>query len=282
MAKGVTKEEASKTEDKIHAIIKENKKVVDSTLNTIINRLSKLEKEVDILNKEREEWIKEKEIKEEEQKRELEEWKKTQEAWKKEKEDMQEQMYTLKASLTSLTPEEEMTNADFNMFLQSIDRVPVYVDFEAVVTVGKDQPPDLAGFAMESTTKPATPDNKQSIAVVQNSSSRQDDEARSNMPVAKSKVLKNEKDGGVLQKLVRDPHKLLNHILDETIRATMTKVIKDSGDKELELSISNEIKSQITPDLESIMILFKNTTYTQGFVAGFMRSRNIGTEKTLR
>ncbi|KAI5079294.1 hypothetical protein GOP47_0004773 [Adiantum capillus-veneris] len=167
----------------------------------------------------------------------------------------------------------EMTNPDFDMFLQSIDREPSYVDFEAVVTVGKDQPPDLAGFVMESTIKPVTPDNKQSTAVIQNSSSTQAEMGSANFPASKSKVTKSERpaDEGGLQKLVGDPQRLLSHILDETIRATLTKVIKDSRDKESEASISNEIKSQITPDLESIMVLFKNTAYTQGFCAGRRR-----------
>ncbi|MCO5583524.1 hypothetical protein L7F22_037435 [Adiantum nelumboides] len=106
MAKGITKEEASKMEDKMHATIKENKKATDSAINAIINRLSKLEKEVEILNKEKEEWTKEKQAKEEEQGKELEKWKEAPEAWKKEREEMQEQMAILKASLASLTPEE--------------------------------------------------------------------------------------------------------------------------------------------------------------------------------
>ncbi|MCO5548678.1 hypothetical protein L7F22_002137 [Adiantum nelumboides] len=76
MAKGsVSKEELAKMDDKITATIKENKKMADPAINTIISRLSKLEKEVEALNKEREEWDKEREF-----------MKAAQDGWKKEKE----------------------------------------------------------------------------------------------------------------------------------------------------------------------------------------------------
>ncbi|MCO5580337.1 hypothetical protein L7F22_034203 [Adiantum nelumboides] len=112
MAKGVTKEEMAKIDDKFHTAIKENKKLVDSTINTIINRLSKLEKEVEALHKEKEEWTKEKETKEQEHKKETEKWKGAQEEWRKEKEkeEMQEQMAILKAFIASLTPKKGEIN----------------------------------------------------------------------------------------------------------------------------------------------------------------------------
>ncbi|MCO5606857.1 hypothetical protein L7F22_061048 [Adiantum nelumboides] len=81
-------------------------------INTIINHLSKLEKEVEALNKQNEEWAKEKEAQEEEQRKKLEKWKEAQEAWKKEREEMQEQMATLKASLASLNPDKGKINIE--------------------------------------------------------------------------------------------------------------------------------------------------------------------------
>ncbi|MCO5581309.1 hypothetical protein L7F22_035188 [Adiantum nelumboides] len=109
MAKTVTKEVA-KMDDKLHATMKENKKMTESTINNIINPLSKLKKEVEALNKEKEEWAKEKEAKEEEKRKELEGWKRAQEEWRKEEEEMHEQMAILKASIASLTPEEDEIN----------------------------------------------------------------------------------------------------------------------------------------------------------------------------
>ncbi|KAH7330830.1 hypothetical protein KP509_20G004200 [Ceratopteris richardii] len=162
----------------------------------------------------------------------------------------------------------EISNGDFNLFLKSIDRTPSYVDFEAVVTVGKDQPPDLAGFVTELAEQPSSLDTKQSIASTQNCSIKE--VASAKFPNSKLKVPKEKVHiEGEFQKLIRDPQELVNHILDETIKATMEKV-KDVTHY-TDTSISNEIKSQIGPDLQNLIMLFKNTAYTQGFVAGCKR-----------
>ena len=100
------KEDLTKVEDKLNIAIKDNKKMVDATINGIITRLSKLEKETEALNKERAAWRKEKEEWETKRDKEKEEWKETQEEWRKEKEDMKEQIATLKALVASLSPEE--------------------------------------------------------------------------------------------------------------------------------------------------------------------------------
>eukprot|EP00250_Pteridium_aquilinum_P003590 c13898_g1_i1 orf=172-1110(+) len=170
----------------------------------------------------------------------------------------------------------EMTSAELNMFLKSIDRGLPYVDLEAVVAVGKDQPPDLAGFLNESMVKPPIANVEQSAAAIRNPSSMQVESASAALPVSMSKMVISKRpcDEGSLQKLVGDPQRLLNHILDETIATTMEKVKAEVGDKiskDLELSISSEIKKQIGPDLESTIMLFKNTAYTQGFAAGRTR-----------
>lgn len=99
------KEDLTKMEDKLHNAIRENKKTLDSTINGLINRLSKLEKEADAFNKEKEAWKKEKEEWEMERAKERDEW-------KIEKDNLTEQMAILKASIASLTPEEGEINND--------------------------------------------------------------------------------------------------------------------------------------------------------------------------
>ncbi|MCO5580247.1 hypothetical protein L7F22_034113 [Adiantum nelumboides] len=99
--------EMSKLDDKI----KEHKKSSDTALNTIIHRISKLEKESETYNKEKEAWEKE-ERWETEKEQEKEEWRKQQEEWGKEREDMREQIELLKASIASLTPEEGEMHTD--------------------------------------------------------------------------------------------------------------------------------------------------------------------------
>lgn len=98
------KEDLTKMEDKLHNAIRENKKTLDSTINGLINRLSKLEKEADAFNKEKEAWKKEKEEWEMERAKERDEW--------KIEDNLTEQMAMLKASIASLTPEEGEINND--------------------------------------------------------------------------------------------------------------------------------------------------------------------------
>lgn len=163
-----------------------------------------------------------------------------------------------------------MTSAELDTFLKSIDIEPSYVDFEAAVAVGKDQPPDLAMFVTATTDqsgKPTRPGAEESANAVHNSSSLKP------LPVSKPKqvTVKKVSEGGSLKKLVGDPQSLLNYILDETITTAMAKVKAEIGDqisKDLVSSVSSKVREQIAPDLENIIMLFKNTAYTQGFVAG--------------
>ncbi|MCO5570234.1 hypothetical protein L7F22_023953 [Adiantum nelumboides] len=107
----MAKEDLLKMEENLNITIKDNKKTMDSTINGIITRLSKLEKETEALNKEREAWKKEEEW-EMKREKEKEEWKEAQEKWKKAREDMKEQIAILKASVASLSPEEGEINHD--------------------------------------------------------------------------------------------------------------------------------------------------------------------------
>lgn len=100
-----TKEDIGKEMGKLDDKIKENKKIADTSINAIINRLAKLEKETESLTKEKDAWKKEKEQWEKEKEKEKEEW-------KKEKEEMKEQIDLLRASIASLTPEEGEIKAE--------------------------------------------------------------------------------------------------------------------------------------------------------------------------
>ena len=69
----------TKMEDKLSITIRDKKKLVDSTLNGIITRLSKLEKETKAFNNEKEKWKVEKEEWEMERARERTTWQQIQE-----------------------------------------------------------------------------------------------------------------------------------------------------------------------------------------------------------
>lgn len=83
-SKSAMEERLTKVEDKWTTTIKDNKKMTDASINSIIARLSKMEKEMESVSKEREEREKERAM------------------WKKEKMEMQEAIDLLKGEVASL------------------------------------------------------------------------------------------------------------------------------------------------------------------------------------
>ena len=91
------KEDLAKVEEKINTTIKDNKKMMDNTINGAITRMSKLEKEMEMLNKERTIWRAEKEAWEKKREMEHEEWKQEKLLMLKEIKDLQEEVTLLKS-----------------------------------------------------------------------------------------------------------------------------------------------------------------------------------------
>lgn len=105
MAKNTMKDDLAKVEASLNTAIKENKKVMDSTITGLIIRISKLEKDMEAHHKEKEEWAREKARMEEDRRKELE-------TWAKEREEMKDEMATLRGKIASLTPEEGEIHTD--------------------------------------------------------------------------------------------------------------------------------------------------------------------------
>ncbi|MCO5558394.1 hypothetical protein L7F22_011975 [Adiantum nelumboides] len=74
----------AKMEEKLTGTVKENKKIVDTSMNAILIRLSKMEKDMETWQKEKEEWEKDRT------------------KWEEEKIAMQAQMETMKGEMISL------------------------------------------------------------------------------------------------------------------------------------------------------------------------------------
>ncbi|XP_075497090.1 uncharacterized protein LOC142534068 isoform X2 [Primulina tabacum] len=163
-----------------------------------------------------------------------------------------------------------LNSHDLDKFLNSIGKLPAYVDLEADPTVGKDQPPDLAGLVPSgATVLPDPPENKASsqghekIPVSVNSkptvvtavksfdaSEKEKSRAAANSPIA-----------------FADPAKFVEEILEKTVSTALSgHTEKDQA--QLSVTISNHMRKQLGAQLKFISTIFKNTAYTEGFCAG--------------
>lgn len=170
-----------------------------------------------------------------------------------------------------------LPSAGFETFLRSIGREPSYVDLEAVIAVGKDMPPDLATYvpsiADQGAERPIN--GAEEVAAVKNYTMALKKPLASALTVleAKQKTATKEKatEIGKVTTLVEDPQNLVDYILDETVAAVLVEVKAETGDesgKDLVSIVSARVKEQLAPDLQSMIMIFKNTAYTEGFSAG--------------
>lgn len=158
---------------------------------------------------------------------------------------------------TAVTPE------NLDKFLKAIGREPSYVDFEAAVVVGRGQPPDLAYLVpkdapketecQSGTTEPkvpaVTPIPKQSPSL-----------AAKEPKVAVSKA----------KDVTRvDIASVLASVLDSAVAAAVAGVDSLSLEEEKKQALTDSIDAamrlRLAPDLESTLMMFKNTMYTEGF-----------------
>lgn len=167
---------------------------------------------------------------------------------------------------------------DLDKFLKSIGRDPSYVDLEANPSVGKDQPPDLASLVPSgSTVLPDPPEaeasSKGSIEnPVSVSNKSTTSTANATKPSTNAKNTKDKPVNGVhVSKSVTDVGKLVEDLLDKTsallLSETTEETIKKHG-AQLGAAISNSIRSHLRAELESTIMTFKNSAYTEGFHAG--------------
>ncbi|KAH0989390.1 hypothetical protein GBA52_000873 [Prunus armeniaca] len=171
-----------------------------------------------------------------------------------------------------------LSTHDLDKFLKSIGRDPSYVDLEANPSVGKDQPPDLASLVPSgSTVLPDPPEAEASSkSSIENPVSVSNKSTTSTANATKASTnAKNTKDKPVngvhVSKSVTDVGKLVEDLLDKTsallLSETTEETIKKHG-AQLGAAISNSIRSHLRAELESTIMTFKNSAYTEGFHAG--------------
>lgn len=156
----------------------------------------------------------------------------------------------------------------FEEFLRSIGREAHYVDLEAVVAVGKDQPPDLAHFLQGSSVEAAPGENYASASSKEPSALSQSKPSDPAAPAAKAAPTKSAK--AEAKQSNKGPPGDDVSACAEGILALLSSQQKQTGDQPLqfETSADSSQSSYIREELEHILVMFKNAAYTQGFVSG--------------
>ncbi|XP_073286013.1 uncharacterized protein [Primulina huaijiensis] len=166
-----------------------------------------------------------------------------------------------------------LNSHDLDKFLSSVGKTPAYVDLEADSTVGKDQPPDLAGLVpLGATVLPDPPENKAPsqgpektpisvnskptvVTAVKSSdaSEKENSRAIANSPIA-----------------FADPEKFVEEILEKTVSTALSGIKQhiEKDQEQLSFAMSNHMRKQLGVQLKFIATMFKNTAYTEGFRAG--------------
>ncbi|XP_022138900.1 uncharacterized protein LOC111009964 [Momordica charantia] len=167
--------------------------------------------------------------------------------------------------------------SNLDKFLKVIGRDPSYVDLEANPSVGKDQPPDLAGLVPSGTA--FVPDTPEKASSCPNSIENHGvvDKKKSKVvagDTAKpSTAVKVAKDKPV--PTVRTSHANVEQFVEEILNKTSAIVLSELTEEtvrkhgeQLGTVVSNSIKSHLSSELNNLSMIFKNTAYTEGFHAG--------------
>ncbi|KAF7816879.1 prolyl-tRNA synthetase associated domain-containing protein 1 [Senna tora] len=164
-------------------------------------------------------------------------------------------------------------------FLKSIGRDPSYVDLEVNPTVGKDQPPDLAALVPSSSSVLPDQQDKQTSSQVPIFGGHVSADIRSKEVSAKGvKPIVSEKN--TKGKPVTDVHssnpfadvgQFVEEILHKTSELLLSEIkeetIKQHGEQ-LGTVVSNNLRKGLSSELKNLAMIFKNTSYTEGFHAG--------------
>ncbi|CAK9325445.1 unnamed protein product [Citrullus colocynthis] len=169
-----------------------------------------------------------------------------------------------------------INTSNLDKFFKSIGRDPSYVDLEANPSVGKDQPPDLAGlvpsgsaFVPDTPEKVSShPDSNENHGVMDKKS-----KAVAATTVKPSTVVKAGKDKPAPkgQPTYANVEKFVEEILDKTSAIVLSELTEETVNKhgeQLGAVVSNSIKRHLSSELNNLSMIFKNAAYTEGFHAG--------------
>ncbi|CAN8288690.1 unnamed protein product [Cochlearia groenlandica] len=156
-----------------------------------------------------------------------------------------------------------LNTSGLDKFLLSIGRDPVYVDLEANPVVGKDQPPDLAVYVpsnsfiipeLPNTTTTSSvqtpPPEKKPVTLAKQSKTK--DNAKSVAAVTPPVSLS------------YNPESFVAELLNKTSALLLSSEAKEMPVEDLVETMSK----RLAPELTHLAVMYKNTAYTEGFVAG--------------
>ncbi|KAL6984389.1 hypothetical protein U1Q18_017766 [Sarracenia purpurea var. burkii] len=164
---------------------------------------------------------------------------------------------------------------DLDKFLKSIGKDPTYVDLEASLSVGKDQPPDLAALVpsdvivLKDGPEKAAPSQGPVINHVSVNNKPTAITAKAGKP---SNDTHKEKSNSVkLLSSFSDPENFVEEIIERTSAIVLSEIkeeaIKQHGEQ-LGTVVSNSIRKHLSLDFINLTTILKNTSYTEGFHAG--------------
>ncbi|KAF5201404.1 Prolyl-trna synthetase associated domain-containing protein [Thalictrum thalictroides] len=168
---------------------------------------------------------------------------------------------------------------DLDKFLNSIGKDPSYVNLEADVAVGKDQPPDLAALVPSAAL--ALPDPPES-ALSSKATSENHVVVINKSDVTTGKVVKQstKQAQSVKEKPLasqQPPPSCMNidYFVDQIISKTSSLVLSGITSETIEQHgeklggvVSDNIKKKLSADLASLAMMLKNTAYSEGFKTG--------------
>ncbi|XVE60357.1 hypothetical protein DITRI_Ditri05aG0122500 [Diplodiscus trichospermus] len=163
-----------------------------------------------------------------------------------------------------------VTALGLDKFLKSIGRGPSYVDLEANLPVGKDQPPDLAAFVPSgSTVLPELPEKAPSS---QDSTGTRLSTEKAVKPSGNVQNVNKKSVNGMRRSIPSaDAGKFVEELLDRASALLLSEISEDSIKQhggQLGAEVANNIKKCLREDLKNLATIFKNTAYTEGFYAG--------------
>ncbi|KAJ4836071.1 hypothetical protein Tsubulata_008976 [Turnera subulata] len=173
-----------------------------------------------------------------------------------------------------------LKSCDLNKFLKSIGREASYVDLEANPTVGKDQPPDLAALVPSGSIVLPDGPGKASPSPLQAPAENNItmDKKATTVAVKTSKPHgaaqnQKEKPADVVHQpsIFSDAGLLTEAVVEKTSTLLLSEITEDTikqHGESLGTVVAEKMRKRLTSDLSSILMLFKNSAYTEGFHAG--------------
>eukprot|EP00897_Mesotaenium_endlicherianum_P004046 jgi/Mesen1/366/ME000001S02669 len=195
-----------------------------------------------------------------------------------------------------------VTPAGLEAFLTSFGREAAFVDLEAEVTVGKDQPPDLAKFlpaeagavstqsaapaapreglppGTSEAPAPPTPSTSSSASQKKTSSAATATATKGKSKDAKGAAAPAAPRGPALD----DVGVCTASILELALGALRAELEKEGSAEKRDAAVADDgtaltsLRQKLEPELQHLLVMYKNAAYTNGFTSGLGARQHAG------